>query len=391
MIGNPRVMGLLVAGVFCVACESGSESVRRQPGQPLPGLTEEEMGRFLLGKAVFDRLTTPEEGLGPLFNQDRCSSCHDLPSSGGMGAESVTKATRWENGTCDLLVHEGGDNIQSHATPLLQAHGIMREAYPPSATARVEVTPPKLYGSGLVEAIPDEVVLAREDPDDADGDGISGRAGRTPDGRLGRFGRKLEHPTVFDFIEGALRAELGLTTPMHPEEETINGVPIPPETDPMPDPEIDERGVNLLTDYVRFLAPSVREELSPAARDTVERGERVFADVGCGSCHVPSMRTGPNAVAAWDRKTVELYSDMLLHDMGPALADVCGPDASPSEYRTARLMGLRFHDTYLHNGRAVSLRQAVMLHGGEASAVRDRFSRLPVADQTALLRFLASL
>jgi CxxC motif-containing protein (DUF1111 family) len=387
----PLVAVLLATGVCCIACETGSEKVRRQPGEPLAGLTEEEMGRFLLGRAVFDRLTTPEEGLGPLFNQNRCSSCHDLPTSGGGGAEPVTKATLWENGTCDLLVREGGDNIQHQATPLLRAQGITHEAYPASANGRVDVIPPRLYGAGLVEAIPDEVILAREDPDDADGDGISGRAARTADGRVGRFGRKLEHPTVFSFIEGALRAEMGLTTPMHPQEETINGVPIPPDTDPKEDPEIDERGINLLTDYVRFLAPSAREELSPAARDTVERGERVFETVGCGSCHVPSMRTGPNAVAAWDRKTVELYSDMLLHDLGPALADVCGPDASPSEYRTAPLMGLRFQDTHLHDGSAMTFRRAVMLHGGEASAVRARFSRLSVEDQTAILRFIASL
>lgn len=388
-----RFPSIVLAAVLAgVACASDGGDVAREPGEPLPGLTEEQLGRFLLGKAVFDRLTTPEEGLGPLFNQDRCSSCHDLPTSGGSGVEFVTKATRWENGVCNLLVDEGGDNIQQRATPLLMAHGITRETMPPSANARVEVPGPALFGLGLVELIPDEEILSREDPDDADGDGISGRAGRTADGRLGRFSRKLEVATLFDFNETALRFELGLTTPMNPVEETVNGVPIPAGTDPMPDPEIDERGMNLLTDFVRFLAPSVRGNMASAAvRDTVERGERLFDEIGCTSCHVPSMRAGPSDVAALDRKTVSLYSDMLLHDLGPELGDVCGLNASPSEYRTALLLGLRFRTDYMHDDRAPSLRRAVLLHEGEATRIRDAFERLTVEEQGSLLRFLSIL
>lgn len=383
---------VLATALASVACASDGGDVAREPGEPLPGLTEGELGRFLLGKAVFNRLTTPEEGLGPLFNQDRCSSCHDLPTSGGSGVELVTKATRWENGVCNLLVDEGGDNIQQRATPLLAAHGITHESVPPSADSRVDVPGPALFGLGLVELIPDEEILSREDPDDADGDGISGRAGRTADGRVGRFSRKLEIATLFDFIETALRFELGLTTPMNPVEETVNGVPIPADADPMPDPEIDERGMNLLTDFVRFLAPSVRGNMASAAvRDTVERGERLFEEIGCTSCHVPSMRAGPSDVAALDRKTVGLYSDMLLHDLGPVLGDVCGLNASPSEYRTALLLGLRFRTDYMHDNRSPSLRRAVLLHEGEATRTRDAFERLTVEEQEFVLRFLSSL
>ncbi len=381
------------AVVLCTgACASAGDDVAAEPGEPLPGLTEEERGRFLLGKAVFARLTTPEEGLGPTFNETRCSSCHDLPVSGGSGVEVVVKATRWENGVCNLLADEGGDNIQQQATPLAIAQGIRSEQMPPSANGRAEVTGPAVFGSGLVEAIPDEAILSREDPDDADGDGISGRAGRTADGRVGRFSRKLEIATVFDFIEGALRAELGLTTPMHPVEETVNGVPVPPEIDPMPEPEIDERGINLLTDYISFLAPPAREEITAAAtRDSVEQGERLFDQVGCTKCHVPSMQTGPSDVAALDRKTVYLYSDILLHDLGPRMGDVCGLNASPSEYRTSRLMGLRHQTNYLHDGRAGGLRQAVMFHDGEGTAAKEAFLGLNAEGQALLLRFLGSL
>ena len=383
----------LVAGmVTSAACGTPGDDVAQEAGRPLPNLTVDEQGRFLLGKAVFDRLTTPEEGLGPLFNANRCNSCHDLPVGGGFGVELVVKATRWDGSSCDLLVDQGGDNIQKRATPLLQAHGIDNEIIPPNATSRVMVTGPMLFGTGLVEAVPDETILLREDPDDRDGDGISGRAGRTEDGRVGRFGRKLEFATLFDFIEGALRFELGLTTPQHPQEETVNGVPIPPDADPTPDPEMDNRGIGVLSDFVRFLAPPARAELSsPAARDSAARGERLFDEIGCTSCHVPSMRSGPSDVGALDRKTVNLYSDVLLHDMGSSLADVCAPNASPSEYRTSRLMGLRFQDNYLHDGRAQSLQQAILYHGGEAESRRDAFSRLNPSEQAFLIRFLSAL
>ena len=251
---------------------------------------------------------------------------------------------------------------------------------------------PSLYGLGLVDAIAEATLLAHEDPHDADGNGISGRAGRTSDGRVGRFGRKADVATLFDFVEGALRTEMGLTTYLRPVEETINGAVIPPEIDPAPDPEIDERTLNALTDYVRFLAPPVRAlPDDPAVRDTMARGERLFRDVGCVGCHVPSMTTGPNDVTALDRKTINLYSDFLLHDLGPTFADVCGPGATPSEYRTASLMGLRFRIEYFHDDRSGTLRNAILSHAGEATPVRDNFARLHPAAQIELIRFLSSL
>jgi len=197
--------------------------------------------------------------------------------------------------------------------------------------------------------------------------------------------------TILDFIDTALRFELGLTTPQHPQEETVNGRPLPTSTDPMPEPEIDERGMGLLADYVRLLAPPARAVTSGAERDSVRRGERLFESVGCASCHVPELRSGRSDVGALDRKPVRLFSDLLLHHLGPDLAGVCGTSAGPSEYRTAPLWGVRLRDGYLHHGRAGTLREAIALHGGEAAAAREAFSRLPAAQQALLLRFLASL
>ncbi len=299
-----------------------------EPGTALGNLTESELGRFLFGKALFDRLTTPEEGLGPLFNEPRCVSCHDVPASGGSGPPLVRKATRFTNGACDLLESLGGDNVQRRATPLLQAMGIEAEQIPRTATDTVSVTAPSLFGLGLVEAILDETLLRYADPDDVDGNGVSGRVGRTAAGRVGRFGRKGEIATIRDFVDTALRFELGLTTVAHPMEETLNGITLDPLTDPMQDPEIDDRGLNALTDYSRYLAaPSRETQLTTAARDSVTSGDQIFRDIGCADCHTPMLATGAHSVSALHEQPVPLYSDLLLHDMGPELADVCGENA----------------------------------------------------------------
>lgn len=379
----------------CAACsgESYPDNPRVEIGSPLPGLSTEELARFRQGEALFNHVFTPEEGLGPLFNENACNACHTSPVSGGTGEQFLRKATRFTtSGTCNLLSNEGGENLQQQATPLLMAHGIEERPVPASATQHGRFSVPFLFGLGLVEAIPDETILARADPNDADGDGISGRGGRTEDGRLARFGRKAEFVTILDFVDTALHFEMGLTTPLHPSEQTLNGVPFPPGTDPAPDPEIDRNEMELLRDYVRFLAaPSRGIPPDSAERETVRRGERLFHEIGCASCHVPSMKTGPSEIEALDRKTVYLYSDLLLHDMGPGLADVCGITATPSELRTEMLMGLRHRDVFLHNGQAFSVRKAIELHGGEAEEARNAFLELGLVAQDAIFKFLDTL
>lgn len=385
-------LAALVSGM--VACRADDEAVTGEPGMPLPGLRAAELADFEAGLAQFDKVYTPEEGLGPLFNENQCSACHTVPASGGTtGLERVVKATRFEGpGACDALSREGGENIRTQATPLLKARGIQAESIPPSATEVGRFLPPFLFGLGLVEAIPDETILAREDPDDADGDGISGRAGRTPDGRLGRFSRKAELATIMEFIDTALRFEMGLTTPLKTEEETINGTAVPPETDPAPDPEADQRTLELLTAFVRFLAPPApAPPRSDAHRDTLEAGQQLFDELDCAECHTPSMRTGPSDIPALDRKTVRLYSDLLLHDMGPELADVCGYTATPAEVRTEMLMGLAHRELFLHDGRASDLMEAILAHGGEAQRARDAFADLPWLRQQYVLSYLRSL
>ena len=185
---------------------------------------------------------------------------------------------------------------------------------------------------------------------------------------------------------------MGLTTPAYPDELPYKGQPMPAEADPTAEPEMDSETIALIEEYIRYLAP-VRRSLPVDEEDRrmILRGEQIFSEIGCATCHVPTLRTGPNEVEALDRKLVPLYSDLLLHDMGPGLADVCGPTATPRELRTEMLWGMRVRDRLMHAGRVEEARDAIMLHGGESALSRAAFVKLDVASQLALLRFLWNL
>ena len=360
-----------------------------QPGEPLRGLTPEQRGRFEKGREVFARVFTPETGLGPLFNADACAECHEDPVVGGTGDEiELHVAALRPDGFCDPLADQGGPVIQQHATPALtKALGIESEPVPAQATAQAHRSTPVLFGRGLLDAVPDAEILALADPDDRDHDGISGRPNRSLDGRLGRFGRKALVPTLSEFNHGAFVIEMGITNPAIPTEETIGGKPIPPGVDPLPEPELSQGDLDLADDFVRFLAPPPRRHVS----GDEERGRLVFGTIGCAKCHVPSLTTGDNPVRALNHRTVEAYTDLLLHDMGPERADICLGLASPSEFRTEPLMGAGLLKKFMHDGKATSFEEAIELHGGEAEAAKRRFRGLAAPERAAVLAFLQSL
>ena len=363
------------------------------PGAPLPGLSEAELASFERGRTWFDHGWTPEEGLGPLYLQDRCSSCHDLPAFGGTGVEMLPLMTRWDSVTgCDPLAAQGGPIQQQAATPLARAAGILHEVVPAGATESIQETAPLLFGLGLVEAIPESEIESRADPEDADGDGISGRVYRTADGRLGRLSRRADVASIEELVVGALVTELGLTSPRAPTEEGLNGQPLAAELDPAPDPEVDEATVQALTDFIRFLAPPAPETpASPEARDSVAEGSRLFRRIGCASCHVPTLQTGPSPVAALSGKPIHLYSDLLLHDLGPEVRSICSGDVSPTEVRTPRLMGLRLKEPYAVSWITPSLERRILAHGGEARNARQAYEQLTADARSRLVRFLLSL
>jgi CxxC motif-containing protein (DUF1111 family) len=386
-----RWIGILVVACVAAGCGDAGGPVASVPlGEPLDGLTEAERGRFLLGRALFERIATPEEGLGPLFNAERCSSCHDDPVPGGAGAGiPVLKVSRFDDGVCSTLPEAGGDNLQQRVTPMLQARGLGPEPIPDRANGSVHVTAPPLFGLGLLEAVPEAELVARADPSDADGDGISGRVPRRPDGTVVRFGRKGDASNVQDFVEQALLLELGFTSPRFPREEGHSGVALPADVDPFPDPEMTPEAVTLITDFVRYLAPpSPDAGIDP---EEVAAGRRLFEQAGCTDCHTPELRTGDAPEDALSDVVFEAYTDLLLHDMGDADGDVCTPQANPGEYRTPSLWGLRHRTTLLHDGRATTLTAAIEAHGGEGAASRDAFLALSPEQRARILGFLSGL
>ncbi len=374
---------------FAAGCEKPLK-----PGDPVPKLTKEQRDRFARGKVVFDSVFTPETGLGPLFNQDACGECHEDPA-GGRGDEVEVHATAFHASppnpppaVCDPLAQEGGPVIQLHTTPALkQALGIDQEPFPPSATARAMRTSPVIFGRGLLDLVPDTVILSYADPSDKNHDGVKGRPNRFVDGRIGRFGRKGFVPTLREFNAGAFGAEMSVTNPEQPTEETVGGKPIPAGVDPATDPELSQAALDLTDDFVRFLAPPTPLKAGKDGR----HGRDLFSQIGCATCHRPLLRTGDSPVAALKNREFAAYTDLLLHDMGPDLADICVGLATPADFRTEPLLDLRGAEHFLHDGRATSLEQAIDLHGGEAAGARDRFKTLSDADRAAVVAFLKSL
>ena len=411
---SPYRLSLLAAIVALAACDATTSTSVDPPkpshplatalvaanapavGGPVSGLTADQLLRFRQGSAVFQIVFTPAQGLGPLFNAPGCASCHEAPVVGGAGSNDPEEggedvelhATRYLSPGCDNLGSVGGQVIQQQVTPaLLAALGISSEPVPPEATATGHRTTPDLFGFGLLDAVPEATILALADPFDANGDGISGRPHRTPDGRVGRFGRKAQEASLRDFNTGAFVMEMGITDPGLQTEQTVHGDPLPAGVDPTPEPEIDQQRFDAADAFVQTLAPPPQLALSNQA----QVGQQVFSAIGCAKCHTPTLRTGASPIAALSFKEVNAYTDLLLHDMGPALADICLGDAQASEFRTEPLMGLRFGTAFLHDGRALTIEQAILAHDGEAAGSRSRFRGLRQALKGSLLKFLNSL
>jgi CxxC motif-containing protein (DUF1111 family) len=366
---------------------------------PVPGLTQDEMVAFSRGDAEFARRFAPATGLGPIFNNVSCASCH----SGDGRGRLENALQRIGSAADDYLISQGGPQIQDRAIP-----GALAEVVPAGADVSLRLPPP-VFGMGLIEAIPESAVLTLADPNDSDGDGISGRANfvkasdyvphSTPGGgaelRLGRFGRKAQVSNLVQQVVEAYHQDIGITSEFRPEENEnplagLTGT----ATDHAADPEVPSSTVQAVVHYVRALAPPAPGAESPRRAE----GQTLFQQVGCASCHVPSLTTSTSPLAALANRTAELYSDLLLHDMGPELADN-RPDglASGREWRTTPLWGLRLMRQFLdgdaflmHDGRARTVDEAIRLHGGEALAARDAFVALTPAQRAALLDFVES-
>lgn len=249
---------------------------------------------------------------------------------------------------------------------------------------------PQLVGLGLLEAIGESDVLALADPDDTNSDGISGRpqivTDETGKRRLGRFGYKAGQPTVRHQVAGALNSDMSVTTSVFPKHEDGSSG----------DPELSDAALADLTRYISLLGVSARRDLDDTE---AQRGEQLFTQVGCTACHTPRFTTSPHHPFAELRgQTIQPYTDLLLHDLGDGLADNLGEhEASGREWRTPPLWsigltsGVSGGEAYLHDGRARTLEEAILWHGGEGERAKEAFRTMPAADRAALMKFLKSL
>lgn len=361
-------------------------------GQALAGLTAEQRAAFNDGRAEFRNVETPASGLGPIFNDVSCVACHSAGGVGGASRITVTRFGRTVNGVFDPLESLGGSLLQVRAINPAVREVVPREA---NTVARRVTTP--LFGAGLIEAIPDSTIVLgtlREKPA-----GIGGKVSVVRDvvsdtNRIGRFGWKAQQATLLAFSGDAYRNEMGITNRFFPTENAPNGntallaqFDLVKDVEDQIDPADGKADVDRIADFMRLLAPPGR---APATASSLA-GERLFASLDCAACHTPAMTTGKSDIAALSEKTVELYSDLLLHDMGALGDGIAQGTAGVRDMRTAPLWGLHSRPTWLHDGRANTVDQAIRAHQGEAQNSRDRYIQLSDTQRQQVLDFLNKL
>ncbi|MEZ4236190.1 MAG: di-heme oxidoredictase family protein [Myxococcota bacterium] len=411
-----------------------AEGIYAPMGEPVPFATAEQREAFERGREVGLHRFTLDDGLGPAFNVTFCLACHEKPVFGGgsgLYRNFFLSQGRSEDGALVPLASQG---LAAGGVVRLYHYGDRYDARPeqPDYAFVSQRNAIPFFGVGLLADLDEENILAAADPDDADGDGISGRPNYDR-GFVGRFGMKAQTVSIEGFIRGPLYNHLGVTTeplcdwqraalpvdsstgeemdpedcgavtgaalwlrdelagiaqaaaPDEPNSDSCydnEGQPLPETVtcDEVPDPEMSRADLFDLVTFAMLLAPPQPAPLDDQTRAGLHR----FDDAGCGGCHLPRMpsKYGP----------LPLYSDLLLHDMGPDLDDnLLFLEAQTSEFRTQPLWGVSAVGPYLHDGRAHTLDEAIRWHGGEAQAARDAYAAMPDQDRADLLAFLVSL
>ena len=363
---------------------------------PLAGLTPEQNAIFIKGDIAFnDEVFTPQTGLGPLFVATSCGSCH---AGDGKGHPFTTLTRFGQSDTVNgnLFLHLGGHQLQNRAIP-----GFVPEQIPSGATFS-KFTPPAVTGLGFLDAVPDAAILALSDPDDADNDGISGRPNWiftknysplrpnsiSQNGKyIGRFGKKASTYDLLQQTATAYNQDIGITS-FYESKDTYTGQIV--------DPEVSNQTVLDVVFYLKTLKAPVQRTPNDA---DVLAGKQIFTNIKCGTCHVPQLTSGASPVAALSNKIFFPYTDFLLHDMGSGLNDgYTEGTALSQEWRTPPLWGLGLSKNsqggqyfLLHDGRAKSIEEAILLHGGEAMQSKNNFQQLTAAEKAKLIKFLESL
>jgi len=368
-----------------------------QFGEPFPGLPQDVKALFLAGVNEFSAAEEANEGLGPVFNDVSCVACHSNPAVGGDSTITETRFGRMKGGKFDPMTEFGGSLLQVRGLEPDPAHACGPERIPAEATivAKRKTTP--LFGLGLVDNVPDAVLLGIAAAQRALTPEIAGEASIVTDAtsgrtRVGRFGWKAQVATLVTFSADAYLNEMGITSPTFPMDNLPNGSADRLEQcdglkgDPKV-PEDNGDGVVAFTDFMTFLAPPPRGAITPQAI----AGRVVFDRIGCASCHLPTLVTGPNKVRALNQVRFQPFSDFLLHDMGSLGDGIEQGRAGQRQMRTAPLWGLRVRTTFLHDGRASSLDAAILAHDGQGGGASAKFAQLDTGSKNALMAFLRSL
>ncbi len=389
------IAGAAIVLVMLLQRPAGSQTGQIPLSAPLPGITPAEFGEFRTGLDDFLEVETAEEGLGPAFNGTSCAACHNIPAIGGGGVILEVRAGYRDSAGEASGLNAGGDTLIHMLS--VPSHGCQPQM-PDDVNVVARRAPLPLFGAGLVEAIADDTLIGLEDPFDRNGDGVSGRAARvidavTGDRRIGRFGWKAQHATLLAFSGDAYRNEMGITNDVFGREfafgiadERMRLCDVIPDPEDTRDPITRRRGIDNFESFMRFLAPLPRGR---GDADTIA-GERVFGAIGCATCHVPSLPTGPSSNPLFNRVSVPLFSDLLLHDVGTG-DGIRQADAASEEVRTPALWGLRVRRPLLHDGSAVTIGEAIERHRAEADLARRGYDRLSPDDRRQLLAFLRSL
>jgi CxxC motif-containing protein (DUF1111 family) len=362
---------------------------------PVDGLTTEQNAQFLAGDIAFnDEVFTVSSGLGPVFVATSCGSCH----AGDGKGHPFTTLTRFGqiDSTGNLFLNNGGPQLQNRAIP-----GYLPEQIAIGAT-HSSFTPPANTGLGFLDAVSDADIFAMADPNDVNADGISGVANwhHIPsyaiprNGSIERNGKYIcrfgKKGSTYDLLQQTVNAyhqDIGITSTFEPKD-AYSGLNI--------DPEVSDKTVRNVVFYLKTLkAPIQRTPNDP----DVMAGQQLFIQINCSGCHKPTLQTGHSPISALANKTFHPYTDMLLHDMGPALDDgYTEGTAKTSEWRTPPLWGLGLSENsqggryfLMHDGRAKNIPEAIQLHGGEATNSRNSYNSLTESDKQKLIKFLQSL
>lgn len=401
-------------------------------GGPLPGLTSTQNNLFSFGSVSFNLTWTPNLGLGVVWTQASCLNCHGKASSptgtvnvsGGTSGLFGTRYGKFNpdgtfnylDGTGTFPENEGGPTLHPFANSFLSgfvglappgctATVLSGETLPADASVHNLLRAPELFGFGLIDSISDSTILANAVNQ---GMGIHGVANMVPDqnGNLhvGRFGQKAQIPSLLMFSAQALQNELGVTNPIFPVEHLPSGKPVPAACEGTAPEPVNDNGAKTVQDYqfMALLAPTPTQALSNQA----QLGKATFETIGCNLCHVETLQTMPNAQLATDlngnsmevdalsNQTVTLYSDLLLHDLGPGESGgIPFGSGTLTMWRTAPLWGLstRLGVGFMHDSSARTLNAAILAHGGEAATVIGNYTSLSSSSQNNLLLFLSSL